>query len=78
MKITVKFFASFREKYKKDTIFFELSDEQMPTAEQVWQQITGDELPANALVAINQTYADVTTLVAHGDELGFFPPVTGG
>lgn len=30
------------------------------------------------LVAINQQMAGLDTLVADGDELAFFPPVTGG
>jgi molybdopterin synthase sulfur carrier subunit len=29
-------------------------------------------------VAVNQTYADLETPIAGGDEIAFFPPVTGG
>jgi molybdopterin synthase sulfur carrier subunit len=29
-------------------------------------------------VAVNQTYAEFETTVANGDEVAFFPPVTGG
>ena len=29
-------------------------------------------------VAVNRTYGDLDTTVAGGDEVAFFPPVTGG
>ncbi len=29
-------------------------------------------------VAVNRVYGDLTTRVADGDEIAFFPPVTGG
>lgn len=29
-------------------------------------------------VAVNRVYGDLTTPVANGDEIAFFPPVTGG
>ena len=29
-------------------------------------------------VAVNQTYADLDAVIADGDEVAFFPPVTGG
>lgn len=32
----------------------------------------------NVLVAVNHEYATVDTLVNDGDEVAFFPPVTGG
>lgn len=77
MTITVKFFASFREQYQKDKLIFEMADNAL-SAEAIFQRITEQSLPANALVAINQSYADKSTLLNSGDELGFFPPVTGG
>ena len=39
----------------------------------VWQPF-----PANTLVAINQEYASPASAVRAGDEVAFFPPVTGG
>jgi len=35
-------------------------------------------LRPNILVAVNQIYARVTSPVVAGDEVAFFPPVTGG
>lgn len=40
-----------------------------------WQAVLGGE---NVLVAVNQTMADPGAAVAEGDEVAFFPPVTGG
>lgn len=34
--------------------------------------------PALIKVAINQDYADFESPIADGDEIAFFPPVTGG
>ena len=35
-------------------------------------------LPGQALAAVNQTLCDDSMSVAEGDEVAFFPPVTGG
>ncbi len=40
-----------------------------------WQSAMQDE---NLLVAVNQEIATADQLVNLGDEVGFFPPVTGG
>jgi len=32
----------------------------------------------NVLVAVNQTYANTLTEIQDGDEIAYFPPVTGG
>ena len=35
-------------------------------------------LPPEALLAVNQTFADRTTALADGDEVALMPPVSGG
>jgi molybdopterin synthase sulfur carrier subunit len=35
-------------------------------------------LPPNTLAAVNMEYAELTQSVRDGDEVAFFPPVTGG
>jgi molybdopterin synthase sulfur carrier subunit len=40
-----------------------------------WQKLS---LDSNVRVAVNQTMADGKTPVSAGDEVAFFPPVTGG
>ncbi|MEJ1354646.1 MAG: molybdopterin converting factor subunit 1 [Candidatus Sedimenticola sp. (ex Thyasira tokunagai)] len=42
----------------------------------VWQEAFGDG--QTVMMALNQEMADATTTVADGDEVAFFPPVTGG
>jgi len=77
MNITVKFFASLREQTgKSDT---SISSSEALTVSQAWQQASGlDEMPENTLCAINMEYVSSDTPLTDGDELAFFPPVTGG
>lgn len=77
MTVNVKFFASLREQVGKgdDSIPFQ----QGMTAQNVWQQTTNHaSMPENTLCAINMEYVDKQQTVADGDEVAFFPPVTGG
>jgi molybdopterin synthase sulfur carrier subunit len=77
MPITVRYFASLGDKLGRESD--EIPATPAITAGQVWQQVAGDlEMPANTLVAINQDYAEMDQPVKDGDEVAFFPPVTGG
>ena len=75
MTITVKFFASLREQRGKEEV-------EIPAASTVldaWRLATlQQEMPANTLCAINMDYASPEQAVSDGDEVAFFPPVTGG
>ncbi len=42
-----------------------------------WNEIFGSD-GSKILAAVNQTMAKDDHLLAHGDEVAFFPPVTGG
>ena len=77
MSITVKFFASLRETIgKADT---SLNADTISTTKDVWNAATDNhELIPNMLVAINMEYANLDEPVKDGDEVAFFPPVTGG
>jgi molybdopterin synthase sulfur carrier subunit len=77
MSITVKFFASLRESLDKSEAILDTTD--IRTAKDAWQAATEnhDPLP-NMLVAINMEYANLDAAVKDGDEVAFFPPVTGG
>jgi len=77
MSIQVKFFASLRERMERPGD--EIAAEAVATAADVWASVAGDTpLPANVLVAVNQEYVDIEHAVHDGDEVAFFPPVTGG
>jgi len=80
MIIKIKYFASLREKIGRgsDTLKVSKVSKVLQVA-QVWQQATGQaSFPDNVLIALNQEYVDANALVKDGDEVAFFPPVTGG
>jgi molybdopterin synthase sulfur carrier subunit len=76
MSIKVRYFASLRDKMGRDQD--EMAADGIKTAEDVWSGVSNEPLPANTLVAINQEYAHLKDAVVDGDEVAFFPPVTGG
>ena len=77
MTVTVKFFASLRERIGQAEAQVEHSDGL--TVAQTWQQATNNaNMPDNTLSAINMEYVDRGHPVSDGDEVAFFPPVTGG
>jgi sulfur-carrier protein len=77
MPITVKFFASLRERVGRGEATLE--PRAALTAREVWTRAAGAQaMPSNTLVAINMEYAGVDQPVKDGDEVAFFPPVTGG
>lgn len=82
--IKILYFARLRDELSCAEEQFELSDQTHSVAElkqqiaargEPWQSAMGDE---NLLVAVNQVISDQTTAIKAGDEIGFFPPVTGG
>jgi molybdopterin synthase sulfur carrier subunit len=74
--ITVRYFASLREQLGR-------GEEQVDVAglrcvADVWSRVCALPLPVNMLIAIKQEYASPDSAVQAGDEVAFFPPVTGG
>ena len=75
MSIQVRFFASLREQQGRQQTSVSGADD----VAAVWAAATeGAEPPPNALAAVNMAYADWDAPGAEGDEVAFFPPVTGG
>jgi molybdopterin synthase sulfur carrier subunit len=84
MKVKVFFFAALREQLGTAAELVELAGERSSVAEvraalaargESW----GRALTAGRLrVAVNQDLAQADTPVRAGDEIAFFPPVTGG
>ncbi len=81
--ITLLFFAQLREKLECASL-----DHPLPTVATVgglraalmargapWSEVFSDR---NVLAAVNQRLARDDAAIAEGDEVAFFPPVTGG
>jgi molybdopterin synthase sulfur carrier subunit len=75
--IKIKFFASLREHVGQADA--EVAESLANTVIDVWNSATNNmSLPENTLMAVNMDYVDATYPVKAGDEVAFFPPVTGG
>jgi len=77
MSVRVLYFGRLRETLGKaeDTVPIEAS----VRAIALWERLNGDiPLPEHTLVAVNLEYVKADAVVSDGDELAFFPPVTGG
>ena len=77
MSITVKYFASLREQMGRTEERLEYAPDL--TVLDVWKRVAGEvRLAERSLCALNLEYVDPSHPVADGDEIAFFPPVTGG
>ncbi|QBL09655.1 molybdopterin synthase sulfur carrier subunit [Rheinheimera sp. D18] len=82
--IKILFFAALRERLDCEQYLLSCADTKLDVAAVVsqlqslgsnWQQELGR---SDLLCALNQQLVPLTTQVRSGDELAFFPPVTGG
>ena len=77
MTVTVKFFASLRETMGRGEV--EVDAAPANTVADAWRLATGGKpVPADVLVAVNLEYTQLGASIRAGDEVAFFPPVTGG
>ncbi|VAW60822.1 Molybdopterin synthase sulfur carrier subunit [hydrothermal vent metagenome] len=75
MSISVKFFARLREQVGKAEVALDSASD----VQSAWDQSTNSmSMPDNTLCAINMEYVDTHARIKEGDEVAFFPPVTGG
>lgn len=82
MKLNIVFFGSLRETLNVDNVAFELTHgktlkdlkAELIKSNPRWQALSEPSI----LSAINHEMADATATVNDGDEIAFFPPVTGG
>ena len=80
-QVKVLFFAKLRDKMGLSEI--DLVIDQAQSLEQFQHVLAAQypqftSLPKPVLVAINQAFADPAQTIDSGDEVAFFPPVTGG
>jgi molybdopterin synthase sulfur carrier subunit len=77
MRIQVLFFAGLRERV--GSAGQELSLPDGATVADAWSRSAGDNvLSDNVLAARNMEYVAFNSELSDGDEVAFFPPVTGG
>lgn len=75
--ITLRYFASLREALDKSSERLDILSPM--TVTEVWMLANADfPLAQNMLVAVNLEYVARDYIVCDGDEVAFFPPVTGG
>ncbi|MFO7530068.1 MAG: molybdopterin converting factor subunit 1 [Marinobacter sp.] len=81
--LTVRFFARLREELGTESLELPALPDltagdilaQLAARGGPWTQLQGDQ---PVMIAVNQAMAKPSTPVKAGDEVAFFPPVTGG
>ena len=76
MTIHVRFFASLREQTGINSK--EVDADGLKNVRDLWALLTDEPLNETTLIAINKTYSQAESRVQDGDEVAFFPPITGG
>ena len=75
--IKIRYFASLKETVGRESDCLEF--DQVKTVAELWAiAVPTLEMPANTLAAVNMEYVGLERQVVDGDEVAFFPPVTGG
>jgi molybdopterin synthase sulfur carrier subunit len=79
--LTLRFFASLKDLTGESEMEIELAGE--TSVREVFQQLETrfpriKKYEPVLLVAVNQEYSDMDAVVSPGDEVSFFPPVSGG
>ena len=76
MTISVRFFASLREQLGVDATTVDAAG--LKNVRDLWNAVSDQPLDETTLIAVNKSYADPKHQVTDGDEVAFFPPITGG
>jgi len=78
MQVSVKYFASLRELMGEASAVIDIDDS--VSVSDLWQSITESKNIEfdHVMMAVNMEYVKPEHLLKSGDEIAFFPPVTGG
>ena len=77
LSINIKYFANIRDIIGREGDEIEFTDG--ITVAGIWQKISGDlDENTSYLTAVNMEYSSEDTVVTDGDEIAFFPKVSGG
>jgi len=74
--IKIRYFASLKESLGRDGD--SLGFDKAISVADVWKNAVAQKMPENTLAAVNMEYVTLEHQVLDGDEVAFFPPVTGG
>ena len=78
MNIKVRYFANMRDQMGRAEESVTLEGDAV-TVEELWGKVASNQaIPKNILIAVNMEYTDSSRVLKNGDEVAFFPPVTGG
>lgn len=79
MTVTVLLFASYAEHLGTNSMTLELpAGSRVADALSRVQSAATGRLPLKPMVAVNQSYANLSDVLSAGDELAIIPPVAGG
>ena len=78
MQVSVRFFASLRELVGSPSL--SMSVEEKTTVNDLWESILSERHIEfdGVMMTVNHEYVKADHPLQSGDEVGFFPPVTGG
>jgi molybdopterin synthase catalytic subunit len=76
MKVRIRLFAGLRERAGADQVELDLPEQ--ASVRDALDRLGGITSDVPVVMAINQEYADESTVLSAGDELALIPPVSGG
>ena len=77
MNIHVKYFASIRDSMGVDSV--DITIDTSLTVYELWKKLSVEKrVSEDILIAVNHEYVDKGFKLNDGDEVAYFPPVTGG
>ena len=78
MKVNIKYFASLRELMGEASA--EMDVKENTSVDELWRSVTSEKDIEfeNVMIAVNMEYVKSDHALKAGDEIAFFPPVTGG